>query len=33
MNFASPLPPDKEILYALHTHNVRADSTANYLDN
>lgn len=25
--------PDKEILYALHTHNVRADSTANYLEN
>jgi len=24
---------DKEILFALHTHNVRADSTKNYLDN
>ncbi|CRL08118.1 CLUMA_CG020979, isoform A [Clunio marinus] len=24
---------DKEILYALHTHNVRADSTQNYLNN
>lgn len=24
---------DKEILYALHTHNVRADSTQNYLEN
>lgn len=24
---------DKEILYALNTHNVRADSTHDYLEN
>jgi len=29
----SSMLSDKEILYALHTHNIRADSTANYLEN
>jgi len=29
----SSMLSDKEILYALHTHNIRADSTASYLEN